>query len=371
MKIALFTGGSFYGDVGPYLQIAKGLESRGHEILLVIPEEYADRTTEFNCCHYMGEVLSKELEQNSPSYDAMIAGILKNLLQNSFDRIESVLHACKDVDVILSHPLCAISDVVADFHNIRNVEILASCMYFNGADEDTRTTFLNSIGLDPLNACRSKLNLAPVSHISMDIFRNTNTKITLFPQFFVKTDKPNVIFGNFIHYEDDQELSPELVEFITSGPPPIVFAMGSGSQHMTDPPNFNQITVEAAKKYRSVILGKAICNHENVFVCSGPVPYGKLFPFASLVVNHAGVGTVGRCLASNIPQIAVPQMLENKFNANLLSDLIQIIDPNDYTVDRLTAAIENPQYNFELGEKYSSIVNSIDVVDIIEKAINN
>lgn len=371
MKIALFTGGSFYGDVGPYLQIARELQSRGHEILLVIPEEYADRITEFTCCYYMGEVLSKELQQNSPSYEAMISGILKNLLQNSFDRIDCVVKACEDVDIILSHPLCAISDVVADFYGITNIEILASSMYFNGADPDTRTSFLNDIGLSPLNACRAKLNLEPVTSISMDIFRNNNTKITLFPEFFVKTHKPDVIFGNFIHYEDDQQLPSELVEFIKSGPPPIVFAMGSGSQHMTDPPNFNEITIEVAKKYRSILLGKTACDHENVFVCSNPVPYGKLFPFASLIVTHGGVGTVGKCLASNIPQIAVPQMSENKVNANLLSDLIQIIDPKDYTVERLTAAIEDTQYNFELGEKYSRIVNSINVIDIIEKSINS
>ena len=121
MKIALFAGGSFYGDVGPFIEIAKQLESLGHETLLVIPEDYSDKTKDFTCCYYMGNVLSTELEQNSPSYGRMIYGILENLLQNAFHRIDTVLETCKDVDVILSHPLCAISGVVSDYYNIKNI----------------------------------------------------------------------------------------------------------------------------------------------------------------------------------------------------------------------------------------------------------
>jgi UDP:flavonoid glycosyltransferase YjiC (YdhE family) len=147
--------------------------------------------------------------------------------------------------------------------------------------------------------------------------------------------------------------------------------MGSGSKHMMDPPNFNEITVEVAKKYRSILLGKSDVTHDNVFVCDFPVPHSKLFPLASLVVTHGGIGTIGKCLASNTPQIAVPQMPENKVNADLLSYLIEVIDPADYNINRISDAIENCKYNFEIGEQYSSAINSIDVIDIIEKTINN
>lgn len=371
MKIALFASGSFYGDVGPYLEIANRLEQLGHQTLLVIPEEYADKTTSFNCCYYMGDVLSTELEQNSPTYGAMIFGIMKNLLQNAFGRIDDVLSACKDVDVILSHPLCAISDIVAEYHGIKNIELLISSMYFNHDEEKRRTQFLNDIGLQALNECREKLKLKTVKNVSIDIFGNSNTKITLFPKFYVNTNNPNVVFGNFIHYEDVCDLPEKLVEFIDAGPPPVVFAMGSGSKHMMDPPNFNEITVEVAKKYRSILLGKSDVLHDNVFVCDFPVPHSKLFPLASLVVTHGGIGTIGKCLASNTPQIAVPQMPENKVNADLLSYLITVIDPVNYNIDTISDAIENCKYNFEIGEQYSSAINSIDVIDIIEKTINN
>jgi len=371
MKIALFAGGSFYGDVGPFLEIAKRLETLGYETLLVIPEEFSDKTTDFTCCYYMGDVLSKELEESSPSYGRMIYGILENLLQNAFHRIDTVLEACKDVDVILSHPLCAISGVVSDYYNIKNIELLISSMYFDYDGTETRTKFLNDIGLTALNECRKKLNLNAATNISMDIFSNNNTKITLFPKFYVNTNNPSVVFGNFIHYEECDDLPVELLDFIESGYPPVVFAMGSGSKHMMDPPNFNEITVEIAKKYRSILLGKSDVRHDNIFVCDFPIPHSKLFPLASMVVTHGGIGTIGKCLASNTPQIAVPQMPENKVNAELLSYLITVIDPSNYNIDTISNAIENCNYNFDLGKQYSSVVNSINVIDIIEKNINN
>ena len=68
MKIALFAGGSFYGDVGPFIEIARRLESLGHKTVLVLPEEYSDKTKDFTCCYYMGDVLPKELEHNASSY---------------------------------------------------------------------------------------------------------------------------------------------------------------------------------------------------------------------------------------------------------------------------------------------------------------
>lgn len=370
MKIALFATGSFYGDVGPYLEISRRLEQLGHQTLLVIPEEYADKTIDFNCCYYMGDVLSKEVEQNSSSYSMMIVGIMKNLLQNAFDRIDDVLSACKDVDIILSHPLCAISDIVAEYHGIKNIELLISSMYFND-DHQERNSYVNDIGLSSLNECRKKLNMPLVTNASLNSLENDNIKITLFPEFYVKTNDPNVIFGNFIHYEDVTELPESLLEFINSGEPPIVFAMGSGSKHMMDPPNFNEITIEAAKKYRSILLGKSDVVHDNIFVCDFPVPHSKLFPLASLIVTHGGIGTIGKCLASNTPQIAVPQMPENKVNADLLSHLITVIDPVNYNINTISDAIQNCKYNFEIGEQYSSAINSIDVIDIIEKTINN
>lgn len=371
MKIALFTGGSFYGDVGPYLEIARRLELLGHTTLLVIPEEYAAQCESFNCCYYMGDVVTTQLEKNSLNYRDMILGVVQNLLQNGFGRIEQVLSACEDIDVILSNPLCAISDVVADYHCIRNVELLISSRYFDGVASEQTISFLNTLGLTELNACRRKLNLSDATSVSMDVFSNDNTKITLFPSFYVTVNHPNVIAGNFIHYEDTTELPAELLEFINQGSPPVVFAMGSGSKHMMDPQNFNDITIEVARKYRSILLGKADVIHDNVFVCDFPVPHSKLFPLASMVVTHGGIGTIGKCLASNTPQIAVPQMPENKVNAKLLSHLITVIDPDNYNIDTISNAIENCNYNFNLGKQYSSVINSIDVVDIIEKTINN
>ena len=369
MKIALFAGGSFYGDVGPFIEIARRLESLGHKTVLVLPEEYSDKTKDFTCCYYMGDVLPKELEHNASSYERMIYGIFENLLQNAFDRIDNVIEACKDVDVILSHPLCAISGIVSDYYNIKNVELLISSMYFD--ETETRTKFLNDIGLTALNECRKKLNLNVATNVSMDIFSNNNTKITLFPKFYVSTNNSSVVYGNFIHYEECNDLPADLLDFINAGSPPVVFAMGSGSEHMMNPSNFNEITVEVAKKYRSILLGKSDVRHDNIFVCDFPLPHSKLFPLASMVVTHGGIGTIGKCLASNTPQIAVPQMAENKGNAELLANLITVIDPNNYNIETISTAIEKCHYNFELGEYYSSVVNSINVIDIIDETINS
>ena len=60
--------------------------------------------------------------------------------------------------------------------------------------------------------------------------------------------------------------------------------------------------------------------HERIFVCE-QAPHDWLFPYCSVVVHHAGVGTCGAVLASGALSVCCPVMLDQPHNAAHLQKL--------------------------------------------------
>jgi MGT family glycosyltransferase len=71
------------------------------------------------------------------------------------------------------------------------------------------------------------------------------------------------------------------------------------------------------------------------------VPQAEVLPDASLVVHHAGAGTMFGALAHGLPQVALPQAADNFINADLLalSGTAVVLRPDELTSPAVTAAV--------------------------------
>jgi UDP:flavonoid glycosyltransferase YjiC (YdhE family) len=119
----------------------------------------------------------------------------------------------------------------------------------------------------------------------------------------------------------ESHLSPELLEFLVAGEPPIVFTLGS--LFVWTPGNFYLEGAKAAAKlgYRSVLLmGQAAHTVSRNELPEGAIavdyaPHSEIFPRAAAIAHHGGVGTTGQALRSGKPMLVVPFAHDQPDNA--------------------------------------------------------
>ncbi|AJP71604.1 glycosyltransferase [Sphingomonas hengshuiensis] len=125
---------------------------------------------------------------------------------------------------------------------------------------------------------------------------------------------PDAFIAGYTFYDGAEPMPADLEAFLDHGPPPIVFSLGSFAAHMGT--RFYPASAQAARALgqRAVLLvapddvarvAEAVGADAAVHV-AGYVPHSRIFPRASAIVHHGGVGTVGQALRGGAPQLVVP-----------------------------------------------------------------
>jgi UDP:flavonoid glycosyltransferase YjiC (YdhE family) len=122
-------------------------------------------------------------------------------------------------------------------------------------------------------------------------------------------------------YFGETEMEPELLRFLDSGPPPIVFTLGSSAFWVAE--NFYRDSVKAVQALgrRALLL---IGHQRNLPEKPLPegvaafeyAPFAQVFPHAAAVVHSGGIGTTGQALRAGRPQLVVPHAHDQFDNAS-------------------------------------------------------
>src|SRR5262245_27952102 len=124
---------------------------------------------------------------------------------------------------------------------------------------------------------------------------------------------PQTVITGFPFYDRDGEggMSPELSNFLDTGPPPVVFTLDSSA--VVDAGPFYEHSVAAAKLLgrRAVLLvGKDPRNRPAALpagiVAFAYAPYSELCPRAAAVVHEGGIGTTAQAMRSGRPMLVMP-----------------------------------------------------------------
>ena len=133
----------------------------------------------------------------------------------------------------------------------------------------------------------------------------------------------------FFHIEEEWwSPDPELVQFIENGPPPIVVTFSSMVHE--DPEALRHVLVKSIRQLncRGIILnsraqwwpsqvGPEKTSEDKSLYFADFIPYGWLFPKASVVVHHGGMGTVGEALRAGVPSVVIPHCFDHPMWDNL------------------------------------------------------
>jgi hypothetical protein len=116
----------------------------------------------------------------------------------------------------------------------------------------------------------------------------------------------------FLSLASNYQPDPELVEFLSAGPPPVY--IGFGSIVVEDPNAMTQLIFKAVKKtgQRALVSkgwgglgGSELEIPEGVYML-GNCPHDWLFKHVSAVVHHGGAGTMSAGIALGRPTVIVP-----------------------------------------------------------------
>ena len=391
-RILLATWGSF-GDLHPYIGLARGLRERGHTPVLATSEIYREKVE--------GEGILFHPIRPEMSPDADTRELVKRIMdpkrgtQVVFGEIigphvraqyEDLAAASEGADLLVSHILTPGIRMVAELTGRPWVSTYLQPMVFVSAYDPPVppqapgfaklyrlgpgiSRQLVGLGkqsvrplVEPIHALRRELGLPEVGHAIFEGGVSPYLNLALFSRELgpPQPDWPaHTVVTGFPFYDrlSAGEGMPEpLARFLDDGPPPIVFTLGTSAVMLAT--DFYQTSIAAARSLgrRAVLLvGReelhALPNPlpEGIFACAY-APHGELFPRAAAVVHQCGVGTTGQAMRSGRPELAVPFAHDQPDNAHRITRLgiARTLSVPAYTPKRAAAELrqllDDPRY---------------------------
>ena len=352
MKFVMTPVGSA-GDVHPFIGLGRALRARGHDVVIVTAgtfEQVVQRAgLEFRetISAQFFDVMSKHPDLwHSRRGLQFVLGTVADYLQLGYQRVADVYEPGRTV--LVGHALSFGTRLYEEKHGVPAATLhLAPSIfrsdfqqpaYATGRDLSSmprwlKRTFwwaLDRFLLDPmivpkLNAFRQELGLPPVSRVFRQWLHSPKRVIGLFPDWFAPPQPdwpPELRLTGFPQYDesDQLQLSSSLLQFLDSGPPPIVFTPGSANQNAAA--FFRGAVDAAARLNRRALLLTRYTEHlpklPPTVRHEGYAPLSRLLPRSAALVHHGGIGTLAQALAAGVPQLTMPMGFDQPDNTTRL-----------------------------------------------------
>ena len=170
--------------------------------------------------------------------------------------------------------------------------------------------------------CR-ELGIAMPLRPSREWWHSPDANLALFPAWFAapQPDWPTNTYQHTFPLEDlgkEQGLSPELMSFLSAGPPPLVFTAGTANQHARE--FFTQAVAAAKATGQRAILATrhtpdVPASLPETIIAQSYVPFSRVLPHCRCLIHHGGIGTMSQALAAGIPQLITPLAHDQPDNA--------------------------------------------------------
>lgn len=355
MKVLILTRGT-YGDVLPYVALAKGLVEVGHEVTLCAPASSASiECNDGIDVVPLDDVARKTLGDPEARKLIMAKGgvrrvrkmatYFKHVVKPQMARqIKSVITVAeRGTDIIVHHPL-APGRMIAEHLEVPSV---VSCLQpawvptklfpnpFLPAWPDSAMN-RHSYRFNPLHIRMEELLMErlckaaglPGSRAVSNRSRLSKARPSTVLHAFSQHALPSPLdYPDWVHTVGFWFVSPapdwkpprDVIEFLDAGDTPVY--IGFGSMVGVDPRHTGHLVAEAIRLagVRAVVApgwGGIDTDgfDENVLVIDH-IPHSWLFPRMSAVVHHGGAGTTAAALASGRPQVVCPFVDDQTFNA--------------------------------------------------------
>lgn len=380
-RIVLATFGSL-GDLHPFVALAKGLQSRGHEPIIATSEYHRELIERQQIGFHPVRPHLLDLAEQPEMFRVLMdrnrgtAAVVKRVfmphLRDSFD---DLMGAVAGADLLVTHTIAFAGPLVAELTGVAWVSaVLAPMAFLSKHDppvppQAAWLRHLHPLGpwffgpllwsvrrvlrswSRPVRRLRQELGLPPGSD---PLFEGANSPDCVLALFSSALGQPQpdwprqTIQTGFAFFDDANAtgMSAELARFLEAGPPPIVFTLGSSA--VMDAGSFYHESMAAARLLgrRAVLLigidprNRPADLGEDVLAVDY-APFSELFPRAAAIVHQGGVGTTGQALRSGRPMLVVPWAHDQFDNAERVRRLgvAQMLDKTRYRASTAAAAL--------------------------------
>ena len=403
-----------YGDVFPYIGLARALQARGHQPVVATSATYRAAVEQegIDFAPLGPDVDLRDEAGLARVMDARRGGevVVKEFVIPALEQMyEETSRLAERADVLVSHPLTFATPAVATARAMPWVgTILAPLSLFSDADFPVlpalpgmapairawpwlRRTLMRLVRGEtakwaaPLAALRARHGLPPAGNPLMEGQYSPLLNLALYSRVMAEPQAdwpPCMRVTGFVFYNGPGALPPELDTFLAAGPPPIVFTLGSSAVGAAG--RFYHESAEAAARLgaRAVLLTGGFAANRPARVPEGVLlvdraPHQLLFPRARAVVHQGGAGTTAQALRSGRPMLFVPFSHDQPDNAARVIRLgiARQIDRTEYRAKKVTAELrkllEDPSYADkaqEAGRKIRSedgVSAACDAIEVI------
>jgi rhamnosyltransferase subunit B len=386
-RIVITSFGSF-GDIYPYLGLARQLIQRGHDPVFATSACYRSLIEGEGVAFYPVRpdadledyALIRRLMDPKRGAEVLVKEGLLSHLRHTYADLAAAAHGA---DLLVTHPITFAGPLVAERQQIPWVStVLAPLSFFSAYDLPVapslpQLAWVRRLGpgvgrgvmrvakwvtrrwTEPIRQLRADLGLAPGADPLYEGQFSPGLTLALFSRLLAAPQPdwpPHTQVTGFIFHQGPGRLPPEVAQFLEAGPPPLVFTLGTSAVSAAG--SFYRESVEAVRRlgYRAVLLvgtdpQNRLPEPLPLGVLAVPyAPHGDLFPRALAIIHHGGIGTTGQALRAGRPMLVVPYAFDQPDNALRVTNLgiARTLFPKHYAatrvVEEVRALVENRQY---------------------------
>ena len=407
-KIVLATYGS-YGDLYPFLAVARQLRASGHEVTIASWPNYR-KDVEREGIVFHGLFPERGLQALDADGKRRMTGLsfgsLAFLRQTIFPYLEenylSLLDLCwQGCDLIVTHTGVFAAPIAAEKLEIPWVSVYLQPLALSARVDppllpsiqareetgmigpETRARIFEEIKqgslafMQPVEELREKAGLARSGRNPLFEAASPFGNMAWFSRALASEcpDWPaNTVITGFPTYEGpavNTNSDPGLDSFLAEGAPEFVFTLGDSAR--LDRGNFFEESVAIARelKARSVIVTgaadhAALDRSPDIYV-AGYVRYAEIFSRANVVIHHGGMGTIGIALRYGKPMVLVPFAHDQPDNAHRVArqGTARVVQRAMYRREIMVPLLKAMREDGEMrrnAERLSAIVNAEDGV---------
>jgi UDP:flavonoid glycosyltransferase YjiC (YdhE family) len=385
LRIVLSNIGTF-GDINPLIAIALELKKRGHVPVMAVPAVFEPKIVPLGLEFH---AVRPDIDPSNTLMAEMVYDVRKGterglreflfpaLRQTYADLLDAVTKPQR-ADLLLLGELNYAGPIVAEVTGIKWASyVLAPLSFFSAFDPPVLPMYPRLARADktvpglgraikrlarfvsrkwpqPIYDLRAELGLPKGRNPLFDAKHSPNLVLALFSRVLGREQKDwpqNTRITGFCYYDSDAgngALAPHLEKFLASGPPPVVFTLGSAAVLAAG--RFYEFSAKAAIRLgvRAVLLiGSDPRNRlrqaaPQTICVAEYAPYSALLPRSSMVVHQGGVGTTAQCLRAGKPMLIMPYSHDQPDNARRMRRLqvARVIQRKNYTPLRVARKLK-------------------------------
>lgn len=354
-----------YGDLHPMMALGLALQQRGAQVTLASHPDYRAKVEAagltFCPCGPLRDAYLKRL--NMPM-EAIVERTARDaafmfeqlVAPGIIPGVEDILPAIRQADLVVATSLAYAADIAAQLAGKPFIVVALQPMILMSAWDPpllTEVPFILSPksllgrtwnrlmlaagglylrrGLRPIAAAYRHFGVT--SRFAVSGVASNRMTLALFSPLLAKAQPdwpPNTcILGTPVYDSEDgraSSLPTAVAAFLDTGPPPLVFSLGSAAVHAGETYYRNAIAATQSLGQRCIILcgpdSPLLGEDFGAEVCiTAYAPHSLLFPRALAVIHHGGIGSTAQALRCGRPILTTPVFADQFDNARRVERL--------------------------------------------------